>query len=83
MSSYQQSLDGQSIETKHLSREKRARSPSSLQANPERNEWWCKDCGNRITVSREDTDTAQASISKEYGHELHCQHHIHDGEVSR
>jgi len=74
MSAYQQDLNGNSIESAHLTREPPTGSPSQLDANPERNEWHCKDCGRRVTVSYEDTEGITAEIESEYGHDVSCEY---------
>jgi len=67
--------DGESfLSVGHLTRQRPAGIPTDLSANPERNEWWCKECNRRVTVSTEGGEGPHMRVSDEYGHDVTCDH---------
>lgn len=69
MSTSQQTLDG-IARPGHLAKTPARRRGSKLTADGDR-EWWCVECGRRVTEARE--------RDVEYGHAASCEHSIAGG----
>lgn len=64
--------DRQSAPSKHLRTYPRDGSATSMTADPDRNEYFCADCGRRVTVSLDNS----GNVAREYGHVRRCEHSI-------
>lgn len=68
MSSKQQTLTGETAPKSHLTLERSEKGTAGYGVDAERNEFWCTDCGYRVTLS--------GQSSKEYGHDADCPYSV-------